>query len=157
MHVQAITHLFNFRYQKSSEDIRSACKTKIVAVRAKIEEREARIRRIREEYRITDAALVDILAQARQTRNAQVMYRYTSKGAGPRSHAGAGDIDDDEEVMIGAGVVNNLLTERDFIDGEREQVRKLELIVRNLRDLPDDEGVVQGHPLTNEELEFLGF
>lgn len=64
MQVNRIDHMFNFRFEKSAQVIREKAKDKITALRAKIEEREVRIKRIREEYKITDAALIDVLEQA---------------------------------------------------------------------------------------------
>ncbi|WNG50909.1 hypothetical protein F0U60_47355 [Archangium minus] len=62
-------------------------------------------------------------------------------------------------------MIANLIREREMIDSERGQIRKMELILRNL---PDTElyndpktGEVKSrqplHELTDEELEFLGF
>ncbi len=63
----------------------------------------------------------------------------------------------EETITIGAGIVNSLLTEGDFIAGEKAQVKKLSTIIRNLKDLPDEHGAVRGHRLSFEELEFLKF
>lgn len=153
MRVQSVSQMFNFTYEKTSKDIVEAAKKKVSKIKAKIEEREARINKIRAEFGITDGVWAEILEQARKQANlnAAAMYTYsnsvqTTEG---RMH--------EETVTIGAGTVNNLLSERDFVNGEKAQVQKLELVIRNLEDLPDANGNVRGHKLDNEELEFLGF
>lgn len=155
MQVQRIDNLFNFTFEKPAAEIVERAKDKAVTTRRKIEEREVRIKRVREEYKISDAALVDIMAQARdQMQRGAMALVYSSK---VRSDDGLRE----EDVTIGAGVVNMLLTERDHIEGEKSQVEKLDMIVRNLKDLrryaPDGKEYMQGHELTAVELKFLGF
>jgi len=155
MQVQRIDSLFNFTFEKPAAEIVERAKDKAVTTRRKIEEREVRIKRVREEYKISDAALVDIMAQARdQMQRGAMALVYNSK---VRSDDGLRE----EDVTIGAGVVNMLLTERDHIEGEKSQVEKLDMIVRNLKDLrryaPDGKEYMQGHELTAVELKFLGF
>ena len=155
MQVQRIDNMFNFTFEKSASEIVEHAKTKAAAIRLKIEEREVRIKRVREEYKISDSALVDIMAQAReQMQRGAAALVYNSK---VRSDDGLRE----EDVTIGAGVVNLLLTERDHIEGEKAQVDKLDTIVRNLKDLPrfapDGSRYLQGHALTMVELKFLGF
>lgn len=154
MQVKRIDNLFNFTFEKPSAEIVERAKNKAAMIRHKIEEREIRIKRVREEYKISDAALVDIMAQAReQMQRGAAMLVYNSK---VRSDDGR-----EEDVTIGAGVVNLLLTERDHIEGEKSQVEKLDMIARNLKDLrryaPDGKEYTQGHELTAAELKFLGF
>jgi hypothetical protein len=150
MQVQRIDNLFNFDYVKSAAEIVQHAKEKAAQIRAKIEDREVRIQRIREEYKINDAVLVDIMAKARR---GEAMF-YTSN---VKSEDGSGE----EEITIGAGVVNMLLTERDHVEGEKSNVEKLDMIVRNLKDhrryAPDGKEYAEGHQLTTAELKFLGF
>lgn len=154
MQVQRIDSIFNFTYEKTATEIVDRAKEKAATIRSKIEEREVRIRRIRQEYKINDAALVDIMAKARdQAKRGEAMF-YSST---VKSEDGSGE----EEITIGAGVVNMLLTERDHIEGEKANVEKLDMIIRNLKDLrryaPDGKEYMQGHQLTTAELKFLGF
>ena len=65
MQVQRIDNLFNFTFEKSAADIIDKAKAKALAIASKIEEREGRIRRAREEHKITDAVLLDIMVQSR--------------------------------------------------------------------------------------------
>lgn len=154
MQVQRIDNLFNFTFEKTSAEIVEKARTKVDAIRRKIEEREVRIRRAREEYKITDTILLDIMAKARDMQQRGGMITYTSSVP---SAEGAHE----EEVTIGAGVVNMLLTERDHIEGEKSQVERLDMILRNLKDLrrfaPDGKEYRQGHELTSAELKFLDF
>ena len=155
MQVQRIDNMFNFTFEKPAAEIVEHAKSKMTAIRRKIEDREVRLKRAREEYKISDAALVDLMAQARdQMQRGAAALVYNSK---VRSDDGLRE----EDVTIGAGVVNMLLTERDHIEGEKSQVDRLDTIVRNLKDLrrfaPDGKEYMQGHVLTMAELKFLGF
>ena len=68
------------------------------------------------------------------------------------------------EVQVPAGVVANIVTEKNLIESEREEAKRLELILRNLRtEMPavDEKtgafvykAVV--HTLSDEEIEYLG-
>lgn len=155
MQVQRIDNMFNFTFEKPAAEIVTSASAKTAAIRRKIEEREVRIKRTREEYKISDAMLIDIMAQAReQMQRGAAALVYNSK---VRSDDGMRE----EDVTIGAGVINMLLTERDHIEGEKSQVDRLDTIVRNLKDLrrfaPDGKEYMQGHELTMGELKFLGF
>jgi hypothetical protein len=157
MNCLEIDHMLNFIYEKTSSEIIEKAKAKRVAVLAKIEERKDRIRRTRAEFGITDEVLIDLLQQARaDSRNVRSTYMSKSK----RANAGLAD-EATEEVVVPAGVVNNLMTEQDLISGEIDQVAKLDLVIRNLVDRPDErrgqEGKVCGHRLSNDELVYLGF
>lgn len=148
------SQILNFKYEKSSASIKYAAETKVERIASKIKERELRITKVREEYGITDTVLIDLLNQARGQAAAsleRMTYSYTN----------ARTTDDgsivQEQAVIGAGVVSMLMTERDAISAEKDQVTKLNLIVRNLEDLRDEHGVLRGHELTSEELVYLGF
>lgn len=148
------SQILNFKYEKSSADIITAAGKKIVQISAKIKEREARIVKAREEYGITDAVLIDLLAQARNqvaSNLANMTYQYTSS-----KQRDDGTVVQDQAV-IGAGIISMLMTERDAIAAEKDQVSKLKLVARNLEDLRDEHNIVRGHELTSEELVYLGF
>lgn len=144
MRPDTIDRLFNFKFTKTEDEIKQAVSRKTAAIKTKIGQRETRIAKIRAEYDITDTALIDLLSQARNTHDLHMTYLL--KNGVPARHQ-PGD-DGVNEVTIGAGVVNNLLTEQDFIEAERAQVRRLELLHRNLTGSRD---------LSYDELEFLGF
>jgi hypothetical protein len=150
MQAERIDHMLNFTFQKSSQEIVAAALKKAKALREKVIDRERRVAKIREENGITDAVLIDVLSQARQQAKAHVQ-AYTS------NVRGGGDGLTEQTITVNAGTVNNLLTEKDFIDSERAQADKLDVIARNLRDLPDDTGVPRGHRMVQAELVYLGF
>ena len=148
--VQQIHNMFNFSFEKPSVDIIAAAKKKIDSIHSKIKEREHRVARVREEYKIDDKALIELLTQARKAAGAGVMSYSVSNSA-------VGSKMTEDVITVAAGVVNHLLTENDFIEGEKSQAEKLEVIVRNLADIADDNGKPRGHRLSFDELRFLGF
>lgn len=147
--------MFNFTYEKTAAQIIEKAKAKKTALLEKVEERKDRIKRLRAEYGITDEVLIDLLQQARANARSAVM-QYTSN-----AKVSKGPGMSEESVVVPAGVVNNLMTEQDFITSETTQATDLDLIVRNLTDLPDErrglEGKLRGHRLNKEELVYLGF
>lgn len=155
MQVQRLDHMFNFTFEKPANEIVAAAVKKAQQIRAKIEERVVRIQEMREQYKVTDAVLVDIINQMRAQgqRRGEERMSYTSNASND-----AGEV---KEVTIGAGVVNFLLTEQDQIDGEKSQVEKLETIIRNLKDLTaysaNGAPHIVNQTLTYDELKYLGF
>jgi hypothetical protein len=163
--VHAIRASLRFAYQKSTAEILEKVGIKLVAVRAKITEREARVARVREEYEISDSDMSEILAQyandmvSNSSRGAKMSYSISSNAgaAAPGGQRGEG-----EERVIGAGVVNNILTEKQLIETEKEAVEKLERIQRNLKPIKEwsQTGVAYMQDewaLTEDDLEYLGF
>jgi hypothetical protein len=154
--VQRIDNMFNFTFEKTADEIVTAAKKKAVDVRNKIEERGVRIQKMRAEHKVTDAVLIDVQNQmrAQQKRGEQDRMSYTSN-----AQTSAGGVQ--EEVTIGAGVINFLLTEQDHMDGEKAQVERLETIIRNLRDVTaytaGGTPYVVKPKLGYEELKYLGF
>ncbi|MCY1077815.1 hypothetical protein [Archangium lansingense] len=151
--VEKPTDMFeSVRYNiKTTPEVRAAMQRKVKELAAHIEEREARMRRIRDEYQIDAERLAALIIQ------------YQNNDSGFVSYQAQGD--SKRDVVVPAGVIANIIREREMIDSERGQIRKMELILRNL---PDTElyndpktGEVKSrqplHELTDEELEFLGF
>ena len=150
-----IDSMFNFTFEKSAEEIVTASNKKAKDIRAKIEERGVRIKKMREEHKVTDAVLLDIQNQMRaQQKRGIEAQSYTSNAQSSGSGA-------QEEVTIGAGVINFLLTEQDYIDAEKSQVEKLDTIIRNLKDItkyaPDGKAYTEKFKVGYEELKYLGF
>lgn len=147
------SNLFHFTFQKHHTVIVQAAKKKATELLLKIEERKARVIKLREEYGIDDAALIQLLTQARSQQQAH-SYTYMSNAPVRESNK-------IEEKTIGAGVVNNLLTENDFIEAERSSVDRLNTIVRNLGPvvLTDNGALVtkENFELSYQELKYLGF
>ncbi len=150
MQVERIDNMFNFTFEKTSEEIKTKATAKVSAIKKKVEERGKRIAATRAEFKITDAVLIDLLQQARAAGGNERM-SYSTNARDERGGL------TEETITVGAGVVNSILTEQDFINGERAQATKLEIIIRNLADLPDAQGRPRGHKLSFSELTFLGF
>lgn len=152
MHHDRAESMFNFGYRKTSLEIVDKLTVKTNQLKSKVEERRSRIVALKKEHKITDAIYIDLLEQARDAmkKNDQRMsYSVSNK-------IERGGIKE-EEFVIGAGVVMNLLTESDMARNEEALVTRFELIIRNLEDLPNDEGKLTGHRLSESELTYLGF
>ncbi|NMO15027.1 hypothetical protein HPC49_07255 [Pyxidicoccus fallax] len=145
------TELFEGVYYniKTTPELRQAMQKKVKEIRARIEDREGRMKRIREEYQIDAERLAALVIQYKNQDSDRVSYQ----------------VQGDSGTIVPAGVIANIIREREMIDSERGQIRKMELILRNL---PDQElyndprtGEVKSrqplHELTDDELEFLGF
>jgi hypothetical protein len=146
--------MFNFVFEKTSDEVKEKAGSKIKALTAKNAERQQRIAKLREEHGIDDSALIQLLQAARQQERAN-SYSYTS-------NAIVGGQNKMEEKTIGAGVVNHLLTENDFIETDKATIKKLDTLVRNLRPLPritsnGNNYKADSYQLSYDELEFLGF
>lgn len=144
-----------------SPRLRAAMQNKVLSIKAKIEERHARLERLAKDNNLTPAQVSDVLAQYHQDKsrgNAKQFYTI------PVAGGGAG-MDAPSEAFVPAGVVSNIVTERDLIAQETNEIRKLELVVRNLKDNELAENPTTGelilreavHTLTDEEMEYLGF
>lgn len=142
----------SFTYEKTVEEIKVAMKAKIEQLQAKMAERKTRISRVREEFSITDSELIDLLTQAA---NQAVSNRMVQSMSYSISQGGA------EERLIGAGTVQNLITEKTLIEEEAASVAQLERIRRNLRPVTvfnADGTTYQDNTvsLNESELDFLG-
>jgi len=162
-------------FTKPASEIIEKMKDKVERLKAKIEERTKRIIDLRVEYGIDDAALIGLLQAARRDQmnaNASRSYSYMGATGAPMmlaslfNNAGApvgpvGGVTHESRV-VGAGVVQNLMTEQDAIESERDQIGTLEMTIRNLKPIPrySADGVMlpeQEFPLSREELKYLGF
>lgn len=154
MMAREIDQMFQFKFEKTHEEIIEKAEAKVKEMNAKIEERQRRIVTLREEYGIDSEALVQLLTAARRQTHHAATFSYLSNASVGTSRM--------EERTIGAGVVNHLLTENDHVEAEKANVKQLGFVIRNLRPLKryDDEGneyYVDGHALSYDEMEFLGF
>lgn len=152
LNADQINRHFQFGFEKTSKEIITAAQTKVEALQAKIEERMKRVSDLRAEYKIDDKALIQLLQAARQSQRQQISYSYTTTAAG----------NNEETRVVGAGVVSHLLTESDCISSEKEAVKRLGVIIANLRPLPRmaESGTAykeDSFGLSYEELDFLGF
>lgn len=156
-------------YTKSTHEIKEKAIAKIEKLKAKITEREQRLVNLRKEYDIDDKALIELLTAARKAQKqglGNMQYTYKSSMSNQRIGASASaglDSDKTEEAdrVIGAGVVNHLLTENDFIESEKESIKELEFIAKHLKPLVEYQNGIklpeQEWTLSKEELKFLEF
>ena len=132
---------------KSSQELRVAMTAKVEALRTSCETRDARIMKLRDEYNIDAERLSDLIYRFH---NESSTRSYYSQGEGP---------------LVPAGVIANIVREREMISKETGQLQKMELILRNLRytepyfNDDTDQHIERPciHHLTDMELEYLGF
>lgn len=135
--------------KKTSEEVRVAMARKLAEVRALSATREVRIMKLREEYEIDAELLAQLVMQFHRNKDEHVTNYNNQPG----------------KAIIPAGVIANIIREQEMIDNERKQVRKMELVLRNLRDTElyhtEDTGETKEraciHFLSDAELEYLGF
>lgn len=148
MQAQRIDHLFSgFTFMKSSNEIITAANNKIAHLQGKIEKRETSLKKLKSDHGVDDATMTNILLAMRQQAGAQ-SYTVNKMNNGRVT---------DEQVTVSAGVINNILTEQDGILADKASLEKLQVIARNLKDLPDKDGKFYGHQLDYNELVYLGF
>lgn len=140
--------------------IREKMEAKIRALASKVEERRGRVAKLMAEHGITSEMLSDMVIQyMKDQERGQSRMNYSNAGS-----ASGPDLRPKTEVVVPAGAVSNIVTEKNLIESETEEAKRMVLIVRNLRDtLPavDDKtgalverAVVQ--TLTDDEIEYLG-
>lgn len=139
---------YNF---KTTAELRESMERKLGALRGLIEEREQRVRKIRDEYEI-DAERLAVLILRYQDNRDQDFVSYERQGS-------------TDKALVPAGVIASLVRERQMIDSEREQIVKIELILRNIREEElyyeprsgETKRRLTLHHLSDDELEYLGF
>jgi len=156
MMAQEIDEMFSFKYEKTAKEIRDKSKEKIDTLTAKIKEREGRVTRIREQHKITDADMAELYEQRSRQGIQSIAYKFSNSAmrSSPERM---------EERTIEANVVNGIFTERDAIAADTSNIKKLNMIIRNLRPLARtttetaESYTEDAFVLTDAELEFLGF
>lgn len=156
------SRLFNYTFQKTTEEVALKTKEKAIKTTQKILERERRIAKLREEYGIDDKVLLQLIGQAQQNRNSPMTYVSSLSVC-----VNGVEKSVVEERSIGAGVVQNLMAETEALEEDRRNLTRLELITRNLRPAKQPPiyntgvkfEVADNNLLTlsYEELTFLGF
>ncbi|MEO1269478.1 MAG: hypothetical protein AAFX99_15430 [Myxococcota bacterium] len=134
---------------KTTQDVRIAMENKVEHLARSIDERNVRVTRLCEEHTIQPTRLADLILQYQNSDSDVVSYQRA------QGH----------EHVIPAGVIANIIREKEMIESEREQAHKLRLILRNLCETdmytsPDTGQVATRvciHTLTDSELEYLGF
>lgn len=145
----------NFTFEKSVAEISAAVAAKIEALKEKISDRIDRVACIRKEFDISDADLISLLSQANQDAVSNRSLAATSLSYNVNASDG-------ETKTIQAGVVQNLLTEQQLIEQEKDSVTRLSLIRRNLRPITHfaDDGTQYTQTtfrLSEAEIDYLGF
>jgi hypothetical protein len=128
------------RFFKPGIEMAEKARARAVEITAQIAEREGRITTICAEHSLSPADLF-ALAQSGGEHAGTASYRGW-RGEGSAYKAPVRDLP--------AGVVSALVTESEQIESERQQVRTLELLARNID--PD-----ANHEISFAELEYLGF
>jgi hypothetical protein len=138
-HKVALDRMFqDVKFFKLGSEIAEKARAKVVAITAKIAEREVRMAEVCSQYSLSAA---DLFALAQSGGEHAGTGSYRSFG-GSAYKAPVRDLP--------AGVVSSLVTESEQIESERQQVRTLELLARNI-----DPAVE--HEISFAELEYLGF
>lgn len=142
----------------TSIQVRAAMTEKALQLQAKIEERRGRVAALMEAHHIDGSMLSDVLGQYMKDRQAgQVRMSYSN-----RTHSGASG-PPPAGVSIPAGVIANLVTEKELIESESAEAARLTMITQHLYDVEPavgtdgklyDRAVV--HTLTDDEIEYLG-
>ena len=136
---------------KTTPQLREAMERKLGELTELIAAREGRVQRLRDEYEIGAEQL------------AQLVIKFQNDDSGFVSYNQQGD--GQNEKLVPAGVIANIIREREMVDSERSQMRKLNLILRNIKDEEFYTNPRTGeigtrrslHKLTDAELEYLGF
>ena len=157
----------------TTAELRAAMQRKLHAVTVKIAERERRVRAIVAEYRIAPEAMTDLVMRfMRDAQERRTVATYTTS----RPSGGDGSEGAPSELVVPAGVVANIVAEKNLQEGETKEVAKLRLVLANLRDrVPywDDQrnAAVRAesppvepalsyravvHKLNDDEMEYLG-
>lgn len=144
----------------TSCELRAAMMKKTGDVLMKVKEREGRITKLMSENSITSEMATDMVLQYmrdQQEGRQRVMYSNSVRRDTPDTTP--------KEVNIPAGVISNLVTEKNLIENETMEVKRMTLILRNLK---DEEYYFEPrtgerhsreciHTLTDTEIEYLGF
>ncbi len=137
-------------HTKTTPELRKALKNKQEALAALMADRQTRVERICAEYKISDRRLADLILQYQNDNSDMVSYQ---------NQAGS------DESLVPAGIIANIIHEKEMTEPERNQTLKLALVLRNLRDTepytcPNTGRVATReciHELTDHELEYLEF
>jgi ABC-type multidrug transport system fused ATPase/permease subunit len=132
------------KFTKKGSEIRTATKRKLGVLRTKLVERAKRIKVIRAQYKIDDAAFAELALKYAQIQQ-QRMYSSVSNVT-VTTKAG----DEFREIAVPAGVLMNIMSEREMAENEKQQIERLETMCRNIA--PGGQ-----HELSFFELDYLGF
>jgi hypothetical protein len=129
----------DIKFFKPGSEIAEKARARVVAIAAQINEREGRMTSICAEHSLSPA---DLFALAQSGADHAGAGAYRGGRGGSAYKAPVRDLP--------AGVVSSLVTESEQIESERQQVRTLELLARNI-------DPTAKHEISFAELEYLGF
>jgi len=137
---------------KTTDELREAFAKKIDVVSARVKERGERIVQLREDNELSAERLAQLVSLFQRDSDAYLT-NYDRQGQEPG------------EKVIPAGVIANIVREYSMIDNEKQQIHRMKLVSRNLRDTEPYFNPRTGehgirpciHELTDQELEYLGF
>ena len=176
-HVSGMFH--GVSYNKfTTQTVREKMTAKIAFLIAKVEERRGRVSKIMLEHKITPEALSDVVIQYMKdqktgsiARNSYVGNTHSPEvrfspvpGTPDALHVMETGKLEVREVLVPAGVVANIVREKELMESETEETHRMGLIVRNLKDTepfinPTTYEVIQRHvvhTLSDDEIEYLG-
>lgn len=137
---------------KSTDELRQAFTRKIAEVTARIEDRRVRLVKLRQDNNLSSERLAQLVSLYRRDSDAYITnYNYQHQ--------------EDGDAIVPAGVIANIVSEYDMIENEQDQVRRMQLVSRNLLDeepylnpRTGEHGIRPCiHRLSDHELEYLGF
>jgi hypothetical protein len=150
--------LYNVVFTRTVVEIRAACERKAADLGSLVEERQRRINRYCEEYRISQDDLIGLFAQA--DRDASKMSYSLSTSRATYNPESGGEDDDESPAFIPAGVVAAIRSERANLENDRAAAHRLALYARAVRPIQEvNSGVVvdvDWFTVTAEDIEFLG-
>ena len=144
----------------STVDLRMAMTRKVEAVTAKMKEREGRVVKIMAENDISSEMATDMVLQYMRDREQGKERMSYSNSVRSRNIPDA-----PKEINIPAGVISSLITEKNLLETEGAEAKRMTLILRNLKaeeyyfeprtgERHSRECI---HTLTDAEIEYLGF
>lgn len=154
----------------TTEEVKTAMNRKIQFLQTKITQRGERIKQILEENGIPASSLADIIDayNRRMQRGGRQQYATSlevlsgSGGSEATPSVDAVELPGSSRVVPG-GLIANIVFEREVMASEREEVKRMTRISRNLRDLPTVDSntnllVMQPvvHHLSDDEIDYLG-
>ncbi len=155
--------------EKTTPQVREKMNAKVGFLIGKIEEREMRIVKTLKDNDISREQYLELQAEYLRDQakgiQRQAYSNYSNAPAGGSRNGGEKDKGELSERVITAGVLASLQAEAANISSERDEVKKMKLILRNLTDNvfgkdPRDGQVIEiqaTHTLSDDELEYLAF
>jgi len=150
--------------EKTSAELRPQLQLKSTELQSSIKVREGRIVRLRDEHKISAEEMAHLLVMHHNAQKNRQQVQTMSMALGGGDENGASSMGHSER-HVPAGAVANIAQEHQMIASERAQLRKINLILRNLQDevffYHPESGVTLKrtavHKLDDSDLEYLGF